>query len=428
MNLNITLNKIYAYIIAFLLLLDGSSMWLLTGVIPLSLNSIRLILFFVCLLAIVSIGRINISYRFVGIVIITLIWFLFFGIISHYHVPYYIRNLVLVYLVFFLYVYTMMKSGKLKDLAYAYMTIFFIIAGFTTFMWLFASIIRIIPLSSTTYTWLEHTLSTSTFHNLYFENSAQNTSIFGKTIARNTGIYAEAPGFSSYFLYAFGIEMSFFKQYKGHKVRMMFLLLTSLTTLSTKLILFLVIILVVDYLLSFQKKRSVFFVIFRWVLSITVLVIGGYIFYSVLIDKMSTGSFTIRLDDVRASLKVWKGSPIFGSGLGNTTPIINNFTVARNNNGLSMGLLLILAQGGIWLTSFYIIPFIITIFREEDKVMKKNIFILALAVLINLFVSNVILAPSFLMFLAIGYAYLSMTQTEHSELLQKFLRSQNEST
>ncbi|SER57803.1 hypothetical protein [Streptococcus gallolyticus] len=420
MKLNFSINKFYSYIIAFLLLLDGSSMWQLSGVINISNTKAKLILIFFCILSILSLRDIKFSDYFIKMIMFITIYLIIYILISGYNISYFFNAFGVVFVVLIVYTYTMMRYHLIGDLAKAFVNIWIIIAIITSFLWLFGSIFHIIPLTTSTYDWSDRFLNTYTFHNIYYENPVQNTTLFGKVIARNTGIYAEAPGFSNYFLYALALEMAFFKHEKGYKLKLFVLFVTSLTTLSTKTIIFLVLIFIINYLFSVKNNKSVFTKLIRIFISIILPLVGLFILIVTLQTKSNTGSFSIRIDDVISEVKTWKDYPIFGSGIGNTEPIINHFSVKRDNNALSMGLTLLLAQGGIWLTSLYISPLILILIKSEKRFFKKSIFLFGLAVLINLVISNIILSSSFLIILASGYAFLGLTISEREQIERNF--------
>lgn len=416
MTIKLSLNRLYAYIIAFLILFDGSVMWQLTGNKLLSVTVIRLLLVAICMLSIFTIGKVEISLKFFNLFLASFIFFIIYALATRYDILNLFKVLWGPYLIFLFYAYIMLRNGKINDLVEAFVNIILIIAILTTFLWISASLLRIVPLRLGTYDWAEKIRVTYNFYNIYFENPVQNTNFLQWYIPRNTGIYAEAPGFSNYLLYAFGLELSFLGTTKFHRTKLLIFFVASLTTLSTKAILFLVSILIINYLLDEQKKRHQLFQLIRFFLSIVLVGVGAYIFVFVIDDKMTTGSFSIRTDDFYAAIKTWMQHPVFGTGLGNVKEIVSNFTVRRDNDWLSMGLSLLLAQGGLFLTAFYLLPTIVVPKIIRNNELRKSVILFSIAVLINLIISNIITSPALEMILASAYAYLALNDDERARL------------
>lgn len=421
MQNGVSITKIFTYIIVFFLLLDGSNMWQLISGDRFATNSIRLALLVVCLMSIIStltIKKVRFTLHFIGNMLAILFLFALFWLGTRYNLLYFFRVQLMVFPIFVVYAYVMMRYGLIRDVAKAFLNLWFIITIVTTTIWFFSAVIPVIPLTGKVYYWAQQTLPTYTFFNLYFANPVQGVVFNGGRFFRNTGIFAESPGVATYYLYAVALELSFFFNDKGHKRRLTTFLIGAASSLSTKALIFIPFILFLNYLFNTTDRRNNNVLFAVRVLALVALVIGlGYGFSEILADKSTTGSYRIRNDDVAAALKVFRENPVFGVGLGNIDPIIRRFTVPRNNNGLSMGLTALMAQGGLWLTTLYLWPMFLSFKRFFFKPKYRRFIIFGIAVFVNLIISNISTHPSFLMLVATGYAYFNLTEEEKLSLL-----------
>ena len=104
---------------------------------------------------------------------------------------------------------------------------------------------------------------------------------------------------------------------------------------------------------------------------------------------MQTVSGFMRLDDVLACFKTWRTSPVFGTGYWNDDSVIPFFSYPdRYNNGLSMGMMVVLAQGGLYLLCLYLIPLANSILRTRGT-NRRMLAAFGLMYLALLFTSNI---------------------------------------
>lgn len=279
-------------------------------------------------------------------------------------------------------------------------------ATLSLLFWLFGSILDIIPgRTSKSYVWAGLTLKTYSYYGLYFENPIQSEQVlFGMNFLRNTGVYTEAPGYAGVLLYAIVLEFVKGKE-RRNKARLIILLCTLVSTFSTKGILVLIIVIMIDYITSKESTSRI-----RWILKnvlSVILIIAGFIACNFIIeDKSTTGSYMVRLDDVHASIKAWASSPIFGVGYNNLDEISRYFKVSRMTGsvGLSMGITALLAEGGLWHIVFDYGAFATAIKCKALKKYKHEIFIFSLMVFVNLLISNSGFSTLMIITLAFGYA------------------------
>lgn len=223
--------------------------------------------------------------------------------------------------------------------------------------------------------------SCTTYFHLYY--AAQTMLMFGRDFVRNCGIFAEAPGFAIYLIIAFAVEM--FLRDKPRLWRCAAICLAALTTFSTKAILLVLLVIGLKFLIS--PNKSVVMFRFKVVVLPAVAVVLLAAALILLKDKMNTDSFFIRLDDLFASAKAFRTSPLFGTGYYNDQSIIDQFNYSRPNEGLSMGLAVLLAQGGLFMMALYLVPMVWCIFRfpKEQRLRMLAFFVSYLGLL---FVTN----------------------------------------
>ena len=106
-------------------------------------------------------------------------------------------------------------------------------------------------------------------------------------------------------------------------------------------------------------------------------------------DKLTSVSGFMRLDDVVACLRAWRTAPLFGTGYWNDSSIIPFFSYPdRYNNGLSMGAAVMLAQGGLYLSTLYWWPVVGCVRRVSGDRRRWVAFALIYAAL--LFSGNIV--------------------------------------
>lgn len=246
-------------------------------------------------------------------------------------------------------------------------------------LYLFGTVLSVIPASEPVRVWWaeEEKVVSHYFHLLY---EAQDIDFFGFHFMRNCSIFPEAPAFAAFIAVSFGAEM--FLRRKISLYRVIILILATATSFSAKALLLVAAALLLKFL--FWNKKGAAVTVFK---ASAVLVCLGFAAI-VLIDKAKSHSFYIRLDDFNACLEAFKSSVLFGAGYYNDSAVITHFEYAyRYNNGLSMGLAVLLAQGGLWLFLFYILSAVRGVFasKKEDR---SAVFCFALIFFGMLFITN----------------------------------------
>ncbi len=204
--------------------------------------------------------------------------------------------------------------------------------------------------------WAEEEKLVNTYFHLLYE--AQEINFFGHTFMRNCGIFPEAPGFAAFLAVSLSAEL--FLRKKISYARIVVLALTCVTTFSAKALLLAAAAFYLKLLIWNKRSRAIV------ALKISGAAVAAAFAALILWDKAQSNSFYIRLDDFRAALSTFAQNPLFGAGYYNDSAVIANFEYAyRYNDGLSMGLAVLAAQGGLWLTLFYLLSAIKAFFCTE---------------------------------------------------------------
>lgn len=245
------------------------------------------------------------------------------------------------------------------SLLYKLSDIVVVLSVISLFCFVFGTCLEVLPGRSTvTYDWAQATRSCGTYFHLYYES--QNIVFLGRDLVRNCGLFMEAPGFAIFLVYAASVELLLRK--KLRLVRCIILFVTALTTFSAKAILLVVLACGLRYVI--QRSRTILSHRFKIVVLPAVLGAVALVAMVLIADKMTSASYFIRMDDVQACLKTWLTHPIFGTGYWNDESVVPFFAFeGRYNDGLSMGLAVILAQGGVYLLALYLLPMIFCIRR-----------------------------------------------------------------
>lgn len=248
----------------------------------------------------------------------------------------------------------------------AFINIAVILGSISLFYYVLGTCIGIIPESSiTSLDWgVWDTSSIRSFHNLYYEAQFLKT---GDTllIPRNCGIFSEAPMYNFVLCIALAAEMFISK--KVHKWKVVVLLITIITTFSTTGFIFLIIGSGFYFanIIFGERDLAIYKTLFKIISGLGMIIVLGVILHK-MTSVSGAGSFNVRSDHALACFKAWISSPILGVGFQNMNAVL---AYATHVQGISVGLLYLLATGGILLTSILIIPYI---FNIIDAIQKKN--------------------------------------------------------
>ncbi len=252
----------------------------------------------------------------------------------------------------------------------------------------------------------------NSYYNMHFDT--QNVLVFGTKITRNTGIFVEAPMFNLILTIALAIELLF--KTKASKFKVIIFLITIITTISTTGMVLSIILLIAKFVFSNDNNKVKKYI--KFLMIPFIIFVGIYVIFSIMGEKVDTESYKTRMSDYRVCFLAWKDNPIFGSGYNNKETIVRYMSEARlkaSNTGLSNSILTLLAQGGIYMLIFYIIP-AIKMIRYGIKNKNNNIIIFTLTI-VALFITTIFLyKPIMIFLLAIGYAFNTNEENNLNEI------------
>lgn len=286
------------------------------------------------------------------------------------------------------------------DLLYKLADIVTVLTAISLFFYLFGTLLNVLPGESTaTYSWGGTVRTCPTYFHLFYE--AQKIDFFGMTLVRNCGVFPEAPGFAIFLTVATATEVLL--RDKPRLWRCLLYVAATATTYSAKAIVLVAAVFAIKYMFTpsvgWLSRRLKVILIPAAVLGV------GAVAAVLLWDKMQSVSGGMRLDDVLACFKTWQTAPLFGTGYWNDDSVIPFFTYAdRYNNGLSMGFMVVLAQGGLYLTTLYCVPAVRMLFRARGQYrwMLGGFVVLVFGLL---FTSNIAYNFLTLLFMAVFMEY-----------------------
>lgn len=392
---------ILMYLTVFSLIADFACMWKLVdhsviGNIPIGILSGIL-----CLIQIVlephifMPSRKQIQLIFIGAALLLYI------LLTRYNIASFLKGYFAVFVCYYLYTNYLFTTKRILRFFKAFSNIVCFISICSLFFWFLGSVLQIMPgRTSTTYFWASEDLPTYTYFHLYYENPIQN---IGQSIARNVGVFTEAPGYSSILTYAllieFGIKNS--EKTRSRWVRIMILSCTMITTFSTKGIIAALLLFYLDFVLA--KTSNKYIKVMKILSSACLILVVVYVGVSLASARLNTGSGAMRIDDIQSEIKAWLDSPLWGVGYENDEAIWKYQTVIRDSGGLSMGITVIMAYGGLLFLALYVIPVFIT-YKSPFFHRYKKIWISTIVLLVyNLFISNCGYYNLFIFLLAAGY-------------------------
>lgn len=241
----------------------------------------------------------------------------------------------------------------------------------------------------------------------------QRINIFGIRFVRNTSIFTEGPMYSLVLTIALAIEL--FVVAKKEKYKQIILLITIITTISTTGIIISASMIIISMLISRQTssiKQVVKMLLFPVIALILIIVM--FKFFD---ERSQTESWSVRLDDYNACYAAWKQRKIIGLGFGNENNIKQYMSYFRvDNQGLSNSILVILAEGGIYLFTLYAIPFIKMLYYG-NKYKNKHLITFTVIILILLITTIFHFTAMIINLLAMGYALTIKEEEKNNKII-----------
>ena len=393
--------NLFEYILSLFLVIDVYSIWTRANFISYSMQNIILITLLVVLIFISIEKYSKYSMKNVMFILFIIIYLIIYVIFNNGDFKNYIIKFVIILPLLTIYLFLQFKMKNKYSIIKKISNIMLIISVTSLFFYVFGTTLAIIkPNEFINIKWgMEKRIPS--YFNLYYET--QKINILGFTIVRNTGIFTEAP------MYVFVLIICLFEKVfiEKNRKKVLIIIVTILTTFSTTGIILMSIILISNIVLN-KSNTSIKKII---ILPIAIF-IGLVISANFLISKYMESSYNInsslniRIDDYRAGIKAWKDNPIFGSGYG-TTEITNKYISSSRNEyqtGTSSGIMVLIAQGGIYISSIYIV-FILLQIRYSFLYKDYKITILSIVFIILLFVTNVAYRNIVLYFISLAFSH-----------------------
>ena len=267
--------------------------------------------------------------------------------------------------------YLLFSSGEIesiKSVIRKFVKIVFILAIVSLFFWVFGSLLKVIPSSGTVkYLWgRPYSVGESFFflHNNAPGQTAWSWRIFGDSVFRNSGIFAEAPMFS--FVLAVALVLNIWlKRDKMNIIREIIFIVTIVTTFSASGIVcafFVLAYRLLQWLLSIKNKQKRCILVIVISLAIAAAIVFSWEF---IFNKISASSTSHRLLDFRNGLRSFAQNPILGNGINSPRPDELSYT---SGYGYSNAIVPVLVDGGIVLASHFVAAFCAFINRmKKDK-------------------------------------------------------------
>lgn len=249
--------------------------------------------------------------------------------------------------------YLLLKNDLLSVLCNYYVIIVSFLALASLVLWVLGPVTNIIaPDCTTTTSWGTRNLGKSIpgYHHLLY--TVQVNRFWGFPLARNTGIFVEAPMYSYTLCIAMLAEV-----YGSNKPRIaviVILAITILTSISSTGYIFLLILFLFNYgRLTTTSASSKHYYL---VLAIPIVAVVIVLINLIINQKIDAIEQYTRFDDFVVGIKAWLTSPLYGNGFSNADILHDNMSAFRANDmGFSNSPTRILAAGGIIL----MIPFLI---------------------------------------------------------------------
>ena len=373
--MKVKINKrIYAffeYILALVLILNCRSVWMNmlhvrdwfgNGLLLLLITSTTICIFFrgKCTL--------NVLNKAIFSVIIIAIYLIVFLVLNFCNGLAFLKLMVSV-IFLLLYFYICTERDNIPSLFFKYSDLIFVIACVSIVFWVVGSLLEIIPVTETVYiNWsnLGNDIPIKSYYGVYFNTQGQLSILNIFSSVRNTAIFTEAPMCAFHFCLSLLVQL--FLKNEVDKKKVIVLSVGIISTLSTLGYVLLLAALAAKYILEKpgQKMGQYIKIMIIPSICIVVLLLANHL----IINRLGSGSGSIRIDDFIVGFRAWMTKPILGAGYGNQEYIKRFMQSWRvYNTGFSNSLMQLLAQMGIYGGLLYFLP----LFCKVKKcVMRKN--------------------------------------------------------
>lgn len=233
----------------------------------------------------------------------------------------------------------LLDGSELTRLYTTFVNIMCFISIISVPLWVIAGILDAIPSTATvTYIWGGERIAKS-FWNIYYIPRIQMMDIFGINVPKNCAFFTEGTMYGFLLIVAYLFYRNCLN--KGG-IKKIILIVAIISTLSVSPIIALALNEAMYFVL--QKNKNNKLEILRKISIPIFLIIFSALFFTVLLEKSETGSYSVRLDHFMACFRVFAASFPFGIGYSSSDALYSYLNYAQ---GLSVGIPYLLAQGGL---------------------------------------------------------------------------------
>ena len=350
----IGINQAIAALLSFLVVISSASVWVQEDLNLIPSKPVKLAIWMLAILLIV----IN-STRFKTTTILYLFFIIvcFFGYMF-FNFDYTYPSIVSVFIPAAL--FALLGGLNRKEnhffILEAFVNILFVMASVSLVFFFLASVFKVLQPTgyySFKWSWIDQVPS---FFNLYYEPvPARINSI---PIAKNCGIFPEAPMYNFPLCVALGIDKLVLKNRRSFRSAV--LLLTVITVQSTTGYLFLAVLYGYLFLKNCSKKSSYF----KPITGMAIIIAAAIVLYYLVEGKKGSFSYAVRFDHLKGFLQAILHSNFMGLGVDNESAITDFFSFQQ---GASLGLLYLLAEGGLFCFLVLFVPVALTIRKARKK-------------------------------------------------------------
>ena len=277
-----------------------------------------------------------------------------------------------------------------------------ILALISLFFWVFGSVLHIF---TPNHSIVVYNSDVARIRQSYFfiHYEVQIEELLGNRIFRNTGIFYEGPKYV--LLLSFFLMYELYISKKCNLKRSIIFTITAITTMSMTGIYAIMLIWFLYLLCEFPANSRKGFV-FRGLIVLLVVVFGMQVISymeDLLSLKAATASYKTRIDNYQAGFLAWREHPFMGTGYLNMRTIQSHYSLFRINDiGYSNSVFRLLAQGGIYLATIYIVPIVKAI---KASIVKKNRYVISFVIIFVYFFITTSFTYNYIMFLALYLMY-----------------------
>lgn len=425
---SIKLEKIAFYFLIIIVLLDQYTMWSYVISSPIYGQGFGWATGGCCLLIVLLSKRFPKDTRTIMVLIALVAVLCFYAFVTQFKLRNFFVQYVSVIICMYLLSSSLYHNRNMGSFLTAFSNVILTIAIISLIFWVFGSLLNIMPgRQAVTYDWANDHRTSYTYYYLYFENPVQNR---GERFSRNVGLFPEAPGYATFLTYGMLVEAvkrgninrSDRKAVRTNTYKLIIYFITLLSTGSSKGIIVVMAVIALKYL--FSKSRTSW----RQVLKSMICIVGFIAVTAASLylteAKLSTGSGSVRIDDLLAGLKTWKQHFLFGAGYMNGDAIRANWTVLRENEGMSMGLAVLVGYGGLYFLLIYLGA---AVFACKGYYFKRHIkegLLVLIVLFIELFISNAAFETAWVFLIAAAYAAPTRGEPDKTDYIWREICSQ----